>query len=92
MLLQQLVLHQLDGVDLDLMRIEVEQGYAEFGRCGNGDVPCLGSTRGNELRDETRSALFRRLQRSEHGGFFDHAILYQALRQAAETRSISAEG
>ena len=31
-----------------------------------------------------RLAVFGGLQRVEHGGFFDHAILHEALRQAAE--------
>ena len=33
----------------------------------------------------------RGLQRVEHGRFFDHAVLHEPLRQAAEARAIPAE-
>ncbi len=42
-----------------------------------------------ELRDEARLAVLGGLQRIEHGRFFDHAILNEPLRQAAEARAIS---
>ena len=52
MLLQQLVLNQLDGVQVDVVRVEVEQRNAEFGRSGDGDVTRLGGAGGDELGDE----------------------------------------
>ena len=91
MLLKQLVLDQLDGVDFDGMRVEVVEGHAELGRGGDGDVTRLGRTGGNELGDEARLPVLGGLQRIEHGRFFDHAVLHQPLRQAAEARASSAK-
>ena len=73
------------------MRIEVVQRHAEFGGSGDGDVTRLGGAGGDELGDEAGLAVFGGLQGREHGGFFDHAILHEALRQAAEPGSIAAE-
>jgi hypothetical protein len=87
-LLQQLVLHQLDDVEIDLVRVQVIQRHAEFGGSRDSDVARLGGAGGNELGDEAGFAVFGRLQCREHRGFFDHAILDQTLRQAAEPRSI----
>ncbi len=47
MLLQQLVLDQLDGLEVDVVRVEVEQRHAEFGRGGDGDVARLGGAGGD---------------------------------------------
>ena len=91
MLLEQFVLDQLDGVEVDLVRVEVEQRHAEFGRGGDGDVARLGGAGGDELGDEAGLAVFGRLQGAEHGRFFDHAVLHEPLRQAAEARAIAAE-
>ena len=91
MLLQQLVLDQLDDVEVDVVRVEVVERHAEFGGSGDGDVARLGGAGGDELGDETGFAIFGRLQRGEHGGFFDHAILHETLRQAAEARAIAAK-
>ena len=91
MLLQQLVLDQLDDVEVDVVRVEVVQRHAEFGGGGDRDVARLGGAGGDELGDEAGLAVFGRLQRGEHGGFFDHAVLHEALRQAAEPRAIAAE-
>ena len=73
------------------MRVEVVQRHAEFGGGGHRDVTRLGGAGGDELGDEAGLAVFGRLQGREHGRFFDHAILHEALRQAAETRAIAAE-
>ena len=91
MLLEKFVLDELDGVQVDVVRVEVVQRNAEFGGRGDGDVARLGGAGGDELGDEAGLAVFGRLQGREHGGFFDHAILHEALRQAAEPRSIAAE-
>ena len=91
MLLQQLVLDQLDGVEVDVVRVEVVQRHAEFGGGGDGDVARLGGAGGDELGDEARLAVLGGLQRIEHGRLFDHAILHEPLRQAAEARAISTE-
>ncbi len=91
MLLQQLVLDQLDDVEVDVVRVEVVQRHAEFGGRGDRDVARLGGAGGDELRDEAGLAIFGRLQRGEHGRFFDHAVLHEPLRQAAEPRAIAAE-
>ena len=91
MLLEQLVLDQLDDVEVDLVRVEVVQRHAEFGGGGDRDVARLGGARGDELGDEAGFALFGGLQGGEHGGFFDDAILHEALRQAAEPRAIATE-
>ncbi len=91
MLLQQLVLDQLDDVEVDVVRVEVEQRHAELVRGGDGDVARLGGAGGDELGDEAGLAVFGGLQRLEHGRFFDHAILHEPLRQAAEAGAITSE-
>src|SRR5205807_3225443 len=87
---EELVAHQPYAIEVEVHRVEVEQGYAELVGGGQRDIPGTGDAAAHELRDDARLALACRGQRFEHRRLLDHAVLHQPLRQAAEPRAGSA--
>jgi hypothetical protein len=80
---QQLVRDELDDVGVGVRRVEVEKGHAELVGGGDGDVARIGGTARDELRDDARLFLARGVERLEHGGLFDDAVMHEPLRQTA---------
>jgi hypothetical protein len=81
---QQLVRDGPDRIEVDAHGIDIEQWYSVLDRRRNRDVARFGGATGDQLCHEAGFLLRRCLQRSMHARFVDHAVLNQALRQAAE--------
>ncbi len=87
---EELVAHQPYAIEVEVHRIEVEQGYAELVGGGQRDIPGIGDAAAHELGDDAGLTLAGGAQRFQHRRLLDHAVLYQPLRQAAEPRAGSA--
>ena len=84
MLGQQLVGDQPDGVGIEVIGVQVEQRHAELVGGGDGDVAGIG---GAALTSWVTKLVLRSVaafSASSMAGLFDHAVLHQPLRQAAE--------
>ncbi len=91
MLVEQLVADELDRVQVEADRVQVQQRDAELVRCGNGDLASVGRAAVHQLGDDADPPLLRGGHGFHHGGLVDEAILDQALRQSADGRFAGAE-
>src|SRR5580700_5657884 len=91
MLGEQLVVDQPHRLQVHGHGFEVEQWNAELSRGRHGDVAGVGRPARHQLRYDAGLALARGVDRLEHRGFFDHAILHEPLWQPAKARARGAE-
>ncbi len=84
MLGEELVVDESNGLEVQVERVKIEQRHAEFVRRRDRDVACVGRAARHQLGDDARLTLTRDVHGFLHRGFVNHAVLHQALRQAAE--------
>ena len=89
---EQLVGDRLDGLEVHAQRRQVKQRHAVFGGSRVGDVAGGGGAGGDQLGDKAGALLFGGGERLVHAGLVDHAILNQALRQAAQAAAVRVYG
>ena len=89
---QQLVGHRLDDVQVHAQRGQIEQWDAVFDRGRIGDLAGRGGSGGDQLGHKAGALLDRGGERGAHAGLVDHAVLDQALRQAAQTAAVRSHG
>src|SRR5207237_6078836 len=87
---EELVADQPYAIEVEVHRVEVEQGYAELVGGGHRDIPGIGDAARHELRDDAGLTLAGGAPRCAHPRLVDHAVLYRPLRQAADPRTGSA--
>ena len=81
---EELVAHQAYGFDIHRQRIEIKERHPELGGGRDRDIPGVGRAARHELRDDTRLAFPRRVERFEHGSLFHDPVLNEALWKTAE--------
>jgi hypothetical protein len=91
MFLQQLVRDELDDLQIDLDRIEVQERHAEFLRCRNRNVARVREARLDEMRDEIGLRFLRVCNGLQHGCLVQEPVLDQAQGQALEGKPLLSE-
>ncbi len=81
---QQLVADELDRLQVELDRVQVQERYAEFVGGGDRDFACAGGTAGDELGDDADPSFLGSRHGLHHGGLVHKAILDEPLRQTAQ--------
>ena len=89
---EQFVGDELDGIDVQVDRIEVQQRYAKLLRRGDGDLARVRQV----VRDQVRHQVVVRFLRAAHGLhhrlLVDEAILDEAQRQALQGLALRVDG
>src|SRR5690606_10894572 len=83
-LAEQLLVDELDYVEIDVDRIEVEQRHAELVGSCNCDLPGVAEPVGDEVRDQQRAFAVDRLETGDKVFLRNDPVLNQAARQAGE--------
>jgi hypothetical protein len=92
MLREELVGDQLDGLEVRLHGVEVQQRHAEFLGAGNGDLAGVGDPVRHQVRDEIGVRLLGCRHRLRHRLLVDETVLDQALWEPLEHHALGAEG
>ena len=81
---QQLVGDELDGFEVGLDRVQVEQRHAEFLRGGDRDLARVRDAVGHQVRHQVGVRFLGRHHRLRHGLLVDKTVLDQALGQSLQ--------